>query len=189
MKNIKFIIPLAIFIGLCILFYSMLDRDTQLLPSPLIGKPVPEFSIQSLPLTTNTDAITLNQEQFLGKKWIINIWASWCAACRVEHPIFNEIAENTNWTLVGLNYKDAADDARQWLTEFENPYTNIIHDPEGKLGLDLGVYGVPETFLVDEAGIIQYKHVGPICGEIVKAVFLPFFSGEQIDYSATCEAS
>jgi len=166
----------------------MLDRDTQLLPSPLIGKPVPAFSMPELDLSENNSQTikTITNSNFQGQKWVLNIWASWCAACKVEHPIFNEVANNTNWHLVGLNYKDQANDARQWLQEFKNPYTDIIYDVEGSLGLDLGVYGVPETYLIDAQGIIQYKHVGPICGKIIETVFMPFFANQPFDVHSTC---
>ena len=186
MKSIRFLIPLTIFLALCILFYAMLDRDTQLLPSPLIGKSVPEFDLPALDTPNQTEQISLQPRRYQGKKWLLNIWASWCAACEDEHPIFVKIGKNTDWTLVGLNYKDESQNAKQWLKKFENPYDEIIHDLKGSLGLDLGVYGVPETFLIDEQGIIRYKYVGPICGEIVKSVFVPFFAGQPMDQTADC---
>lgn len=191
MKAIRYIVPLIIFLSLCVLFYATLDRDTQVLPSPLIGQPVPEFSLPALSTeiadTDNGIPTLINQSSFNGKKYLINIWASWCAACRVEHPLFNEIAKQTDWNLVGLNYKDQADDARKWLAELKNPYENIIYDNEGSLGLNLGVYGVPETFLVDAQGVVQYKHVGPICETIIHEVITPFFTNQEINTKATCE--
>ena len=198
MKALRFAIPLTVFLALCVLFYSTLDRDTQLLPSPLIGQPVPEFSLPSL-VTNETELLKINkssqdlhtkiinQNSFAGEKWVLNIWASWCAACRIEHPLFNEIAKQTDWNLVGLNYKDQADEARQWLTELKNPYQNIIFDIKGTLGLDLGVYGVPETFLIDAQGMIQHKHVGPICENIIHELITPFFLDKEINPNASCE--
>ena len=108
-------------------------------------------------------------------------------SCRIEHPLFNDIAKQTDWNLVGLNYKDQADEARQWLAELKNPYQNIIYDFEGSLGIDLGVYGVPETFLVDANGVIQHKHVGPICETIIHEVITPFFLDREINTNASCE--
>ncbi len=197
MKSVRYILPLGIFLAMCILFYFMLDRDTQLLPSPLVGKPLPEFSLPRL----NTRAVThdntavknsesldslIHQDSYLGKKWLLNIWASWCAACRVEHPYFNEIASKTHWHLVGLNYKDQAADAKQWLQIMHNPYQDIIFDTKGTLGFDLGVYGVPETFLIDEQGIVQYKHVGPVCGSVIREVITPFFENKAMNIQASC---
>ena len=197
MKALRFAVPLIIFLALCALFYFTLDRDTQLLPSPLIGQSVPDFSLPALIsneseiLITNTvettQTLQIHQNSFVGEKWLLNIWASWCAACRIEHPLFNEIAKQTNWNLVGLNYKDQPNDARQWLAELKNPYQHIIHDVEGSLGLDLGVYGVPETFLINAEGIIQYKHVGPICETIIHEIITPFFLDKEMNINASCE--
>jgi len=170
---------------------SLSHRDTQLLPSPLIGKAIPEFTLNKLDLNgsekqTTVISSSISDKTYQNQKWILNVWASWCAACQNEHPIFVEIGDKTPWLLVGLNYKDQSDDARKWLGKHGNPYTDIIHDIEGDLGLNLGVYGVPETFLIDEQGIIRYKHVGPICGEIVKSVFVPFFSNQPMDFTTDC---
>jgi cytochrome c biogenesis protein CcmG/thiol:disulfide interchange protein DsbE len=181
MKSIRFLIPLSVFLALCVLFFTMLDRDTQLLPSPLIDKPVPSFSLQSL----NQQGV-LTEKNFIGEKWLLNIWASWCAACRIEHPLFNEIASKSDWLLVGLNYKDENENAKQWLQQMQNPYQHIIVDKKGSLGLDLGVYGVPETFLIDASGTIIYKHVGPICKKIVDQIITPFFQNKVINMSAQC---
>lgn len=206
MKSIRFLIPLGVFVALCILFFSMLDRDTQLLPSPLVNKPIPRFSLPSLQhasktvtktitarttVTKKTDSthkqeLPITEKSFIGQKWLLNIWASWCAACRIEHPLFNQIAHQKNWLLVGLNYKDKTNDANQWLQQMQNPYQHIIFDQKGSLGLDLGVYGVPETFLINDAGIVIYKHVGPICAKIVEKVITPFFQGNTMDESVQC---
>ena len=194
-KALWFAIPLTVFLGLCVLFYATLDRDTQLLPSPLIGQPVPQFSLPALitdkqqlaQAALDNQDNKLQASSFSGEKWLLNIWASWCAACRVEHPLFNEIAKQTDWNLVGLNYKDPADDARKWLAELKNPYKNIVYDVDGTLGLDLGVYGVPETFLIDAQGVIQYKHVGPICETIIHEVITPFFLDQEMNTNASCE--
>ena len=191
MKTLRFALPLAIFLILCMLFYATLDRDTQLLPSPLIGQPVPAFTLPRLSTekidnSTNSTQSSINQNSFKGEKWALNIWASWCAACRIEHPYFNQIAEQTDWKLIGLNYKDQSLDANKWLQEMKNPYQDIIYDEQGTLGLDLGVYGVPETFLVDAQGIVQYKHVGPVCETIIKEIIAPFFLDQPMNTKASC---
>ena len=197
MKSLRYIFPLVVFLSLCGLFYSTLDRDIQLLPSPLIGKPMPEFLLprlitdQAISEASNSPAKTQNSstiqhDSYIGKKWLLNIWASWCAACRIEHPIFNQLNEQTDWHLVGLNYKDKKDDAKQWLKVMLNPYSDIIFDKEGTLGFDLGVYGVPETFLVDEQGKVQYKHVGPICKTVIEEIVVPFFQDKSMNMQAFC---
>ncbi len=191
MKSLRYILPFAIFLALCVLFYSTLDRDTQLLPSPLIGKAMPEFSLPRLVTTSDAtnltqEGSTIQQDSYQGKKWLLNIWASWCAACRIEHPFFNELGKQTDWHLVGLNYKDKVAEARQWLDVMHNPYQDIIFDKEGTLGFDLGVYGVPETFLIDEQGLVQYKHVGPVCENIIKQVITPFFENKPMNLKASC---
>ena len=188
MKSLRLAIPFFVFLAMCVLFYFMLDRDTELLPSPLIGKPMPEFTLTQLSTNQNNLASAeISNKKFEGQKWLLNIWASWCAACTIEHPLFNQIHQQTDWMLVGLNYKDQSQDAKAWLQRMQDPYQNIIYDPEGSLGLDLGVYGVPETFLIDEQGIIQYKHVGPICPDIIEKVISPFFQGQGINTSERCE--
>ena len=187
MKPLRFILPLFIFVALCGLFFIGLGKDSQYLPSALIGEQAPKFTLTSLETspnnagsTFNTDN-TINQEVFKDKKSIVNIWASWCAACRIEHPFFNQISKHTDWQIIGLNYKDESHLAVEWLDEMKNPYHKIIFDPKGSLGLDLGVYGVPETFLLDENGVIRYKHTGPICPAIIANVFDPFFNNKHFN--------
>ena len=111
-----------------------------------------------------------------GEVWLLNVWASWCAACRVEHPLFNDLAGKKIVRIVGLNYKDASADARSWLREFGNPYDVIAVDREGAVGIDWGVYGVPETFVIDREGIIRYKHIGPVDQKVLSDVILPLVS-------------
>ena len=141
-----------------------LTLDAKLLPSPLIGKPIPSFSAT---LVKDPQKI-VRTEDLKGEPFIFNVWASWCAACKEEHSTLLEIAEEKKITIIGLNYKDAREDSINWLNNYGNPYEFSLYDWEGKLGMDLGVYGVPETFLVDEEGMIIYKHVGPINRKIYR---------------------
>ena len=177
MKALKFLLPLIVFLGITGLFYSTLDRNTRLVPSPLINKAAPEFS---LPALSDAQSI-LSPATFKGKPWILNIWASWCRECRIEHPLFNQMAHQYDFEIVGLNYKDQLDDAKQWLQQFGDPFSTTIFDQQGTAGLDWGVYGVPETFLIDPNGIIRYKHVGPINPQIVQEVIVPFFAHYSVE--------
>ena len=154
----RYALPIALFIALIALLAVGLGRDPRHLPSPLIGKPLPAFQLSDLA----DPEITLERDDFSGEANLLNVWASWCVGCRVEHPALLELAKSGRIRLIGLNYKDTATDARAWLTQHGDPYRRTIHDPDGRLGLDLGVYGVPETFAIDRDGIIRYKHVGPI---------------------------
>lgn len=156
MARLKLFLPLLVFLGLAALFWTSLGRDTSQIPSALIDKPVPAFTLASLkdqPLT-NAD---LPKEPFL-----LNVWASWCYACRIEHPMISKLAKEYGVNVVGLNYKDAGDDARKWLGQFGDPYLYSIADLDGRLGLDLGVVGAPETFIVDGGGVVRYKHTGVV---------------------------
>ncbi|HAY45181.1 MAG TPA: DsbE family thiol:disulfide interchange protein [Gammaproteobacteria bacterium] len=153
-----FWIPLTLFIGLCILLAVGLTLNPREVPSPLIGKPAPKFA---LPILGNSEQVFSTTDN-LGKPWVLNVWASWCIACRHEHPILNEYARNNETFIVGLNYKDPPANGQAWLDQFGDPYTLSVIDFDGRTGIDWGVYGVPETFVVDASGIIRYKHIGPI---------------------------
>jgi cytochrome c biogenesis protein CcmG, thiol:disulfide interchange protein DsbE len=168
----KFIVPLAIFIVLVIVLAVGLKLDPRYVPSPLIDKPAPEFSLSSL----DAPETTFTKQNFLGRPIILNVWASWCVACRDEHPLLVELAQDPALEIIGLNYKDARDDARAWLVQRGNPYRHTIFDPQGSLGLNLGVYGVPETFVIDAQGVIRHKRVGVLTPEIWRADFVPLLS-------------
>ncbi len=170
--KLKFFLPLIVFIGLAFLFYATMDRDTRLVPSPLVGKPAPSFELPSLDNANNI----ISPASLLGKPWILNVWASWCRECRIEHPLFNELAATSDVTIVGLNYKDKSAEAKQWLNQLGNPYNHIAFDTEGSAGLDWGVYGVPETFVIDAKGIIRYKHIGPISAKDLEQDVLPLLT-------------
>ena len=154
-----FWLPLTLFIGLCALLAVGLTLDPRIIPSPLIDKPVPAFE---LPILGDSEQLFFSTSDALGEPWILNVWASWCVACRYEHPLLVDFAQNNDTLMVGLNYKDQSANGRAWLEEFGDPYTLSVIDYDGRVGIDWGVYGVPETFVVDAGGIIRYKHIGPI---------------------------
>ena len=169
---IRKFVPLLIFITLVIFLGIGLTRDPHLVPSPLIDKPVPEFS---LPRLTDTEQL-LGSSDLKGQVSLLNVWASWCVACRAEHPVLVDLAKKNVVTLYGLNYKDNREEALRWLEYYGNPYKESAHDLDGKVGIDFGVYGVPETFVVDKQGIIRYKQIGPITEDILKETILPLIA-------------
>jgi cytochrome c biogenesis protein CcmG/thiol:disulfide interchange protein DsbE len=158
MQRFKLFLPLLVFIPLGLLLVKALQLNPQDMPSALLDKPVPEFELQAL----QDPARGLNRADLLGQKMLLNVWATWCPSCRVEHPWLLKIAREHGVRIVGLNYKDERKAALAWLERYDNPYDFNLYDVEGRLGLDLGVYGAPETFVVDSAGIIRFKHVGVI---------------------------
>ena len=165
----RFIIPAVIFVALIALLAIGLNLDPRHVPSPLIGKPIPSFNLASM----REPDRTISETSFLGKPRLLNVWASWCSACVTEHPLLVELGARDDVEIFGLNYKDDIPRAEAWLKKHKNPYTQIIVDPEGNLGLDLGVYGVPETFVIDKLGIIRYKQVGPLNNEVIEKIILP----------------
>ena len=166
------LVPLGIFLVLAVFLGVGLTLNPRLLPSPLIGKSMPEFSLERL-----DDAAQLVQSpQIFGEPALLNVWASWCVACRQEHPLLMSLAKKTDVPIIGLNYKDQRLDAQGWLARYGNPYQFSAYDHRGKVGIDLGVYGVPETFVVDGRGIIQYKHVGPVTEAVLKEQILPLIA-------------
>lgn len=169
---LKFIVPLLLFIVMAIFLAMGLSLNPRDIPSPLIDKPAPDFSLPILAEPTKK----LTQNELTGQVWLLNVWASWCGSCRQEHPIFNQLARKKLVTLVGLNYKDQASDAKQWLAQLGNPYNVSIMDQEGRTGLDYGVYGVPETFVIDKKGVIRYKHTGPVSPRDMQEILIPLIT-------------
>jgi len=168
-RVLKFAIPLAVFLGLLVFFAIGLTRDPREVPSPLIDKPAPAFRLQQL-----ADAKQpFTPEEMRGKVWLLNVWASWCVSCRVEHPLLVDLSKRALVPIVGLNYKDERDAGLQWLAKFGNPYQLSAYDNEGRVGIDYGVYGVPETFVIDKQGVIRYKQIGPITQEAWDKTLLP----------------
>ncbi len=169
----RYLIPLVLFIILAIFLGIGLTRDPKLVPSPLIGKPAPAFN---LPRLHKPDE-KFSSQMLKGKVSMLNVWASWCAACRVEHPFLMYLAGRDAVTIYGLNYKDERNDAKRWLVQYGgNPYTSIGYDHDGRVGMDWGVYGVPETFVIDKQGIIRYKHVGAVTEDVWQKTLLPLIN-------------
>lgn len=177
--RLRYLLPLGIFFGMVVLFAMGLQNDPRLVPSPLIDKPAPAFS---LPLVHDGEAY-LGSGIFKGQVSLFNVWASWCVACRSEHPFLMELARSGRIPVYGLNYKDRREDALRWLAQFGDPYKSSGFDEAGRVGIDWGVYGVPETFLVDKQGLIRYKQIGPLTREDWRTTLLPLI--EQLEAEAS----
>jgi len=168
-------IPLLVFLVMAVFFAIGLTMNPRDIPSPLIGKPVPEFSLP--PVKGGT--LGLSSADLRGEVSIVNVFASWCVACREEHPILMGIKEKGLVPLHGINYKDKPDDARAWLDEMGDPYTRIGADISGRVAIDWGVYGVPETFVIDRDGRIAYKQIGAVTPEILRDKIMPLVTKLQ----------
>jgi len=169
MRALKFGIPLLVFAALVAFFAVGLTRDPREVPSPFIGKPAPAFTLTQL----GAPERVFTPEEMRGKVWLLNVWASWCVSCRVEHPLLVDMSRKRLVPIVGLDYKDKRGDGLQWLAKHGDPYQLSAYDDEGKVGIDYGVYGVPETFVIDKQGIIRYKQIGPITQEALEKTILP----------------
>ncbi len=159
---IRKLVPLLLFIVLAVFLGIGLTLNPREVPSPLIDKPLPGFSLSKVKQADQTFAST----DLKGQVSLLNVWASWCVACRVEHPVLVKLARSGQANIYGLNYKDKREDALRWLEYYDDPYQYSGFDNLGKTGIDLGVYGVPETFVIDKQGVIRYKHIGPITDEV-----------------------
>ncbi len=166
---IRYLLPLAAFIILVAFLLVGLNLNPRKVPSPLIGKPAPVFKLQQL----HEPEKILETTDNLGKVWLLNVWASWCASCRDEHPLLVQLAKSGVVPIYGLNYKDKRDLAIQWLDQLGNPYTKSVMDSEGRVGIEYGVYGVPETYVIDKTGVIQYKQIGPVTIDVLEKTILP----------------
>jgi cytochrome c biogenesis protein CcmG/thiol:disulfide interchange protein DsbE len=169
MRALKYLVPLALFLGLAAFFAVGLMRDPRTVPSPFIDKPAPAFRLDRL----GEPGVAFTPEEMKGKVWMLNVWASWCVSCRVEHPLLVELSRSRLVPIVGLNYKDRREDAMPWLAKFGNPYDLSAWDIDGRVGIDYGVYGAPETFVIDKQGVIRHKQIGPITPEALEKVILP----------------
>lgn len=165
----RFLLPLGLFIALVVFLGVGLGLNPREVPSPFIDKPAPAFQLAQL----HAPDQTISPQDMLGKVWLLNVFASWCVSCRVEHPVFMDLARQNVVPIVGLNYKDKRDAGIAWLNQFGNPYSVSAFDSDGRIGIDYGVYGVPETFVIDKLGVIRMKHIGPVSPEALTDKILP----------------
>lgn len=171
----RFLVPLGIFIVMVAFLAIGLGLNPREIPSPLINKPAPAFLLPQL----HQPDTTFSQQDMKGKVWLLNIWASWCVSCRQEHPVLMDLAKSNAVPIYGLNYKDRREDALAWLKQFGDPYVLSIADRDGRVGIDFGVYGVPETFVIDKEGAIRYKQIGPVTPEALRDKILPLVKALQ----------
>ena len=165
----RFLIPLGVFAVMVLFLGIGLTLNPREVPSPLIGKPAPDFQLSRV-----ADAgQTLSPEDFKGQVALVNVWASWCVSCRQEHPVLLQLARQNVVPIYGLNYKDQREAAQDWLNQHGNPYVASAFDADGRVGINWGVYGVPETFVIDKAGLIRHKHTGPVTPESLEQELLP----------------
>ena len=167
--RLKLFIPLILFVVLALFLLRGLELDPREMPSALIDRPLPEFTLPSLESDT-----LVNRDAVIGEVALFNVWATWCVSCRVEHPYLNQLTQQ-GVPIYGVNYKDEDQDALRWLQELGNPYRLNIVDADGSLGLDLGVYGAPETYLVDAGGVIRYRHVGVVDERVWRDILQPLY--------------
>jgi cytochrome c biogenesis protein CcmG, thiol:disulfide interchange protein DsbE len=169
MKILRWSLPLAIFVVVLAFLFVGLFHDPREVPSPLIGKPAPSFALTELHRPDHR----LSTADMRGQVWLLNVWASWCVSCRVEHPLLVEPSKSNIVPVIGLAYKDKPADGLAWLAANGDPYKLSIVDQDGRVGIDFGVYGVPETFVIDKAGVIRYKQIGPLTAEALDKTIIP----------------
>ncbi len=171
----RFILPFVIFLILSVFLYKGLGRDTREVPSPLVGRAAPAFV---LPLLHEPGKV-FSPKEMQGRVWLLNVWASWCGACKDEHPVLMALSQQNVVPIVGLDYKDKAIDGEMTLKKAGDPYSLVIADADGKVGFDYGVYGVPETYVIDKAGIIAYKLIGAVTAQNLREKILPLVAELQ----------
>jgi cytochrome c biogenesis protein CcmG/thiol:disulfide interchange protein DsbE len=167
--------PFLAFVVLAIFLYLGLGLDPHEIPSPLINKPAPAFTLPQL----YNPAKQFSSEEMKGKVWLLNVWASWCVSCREEHPVLMELSQQHIVPILGLDYKDKNPDGEAWLREGGDPYTLVATDANGRVGIDYGVYGVPETYVIDKQGVIRYKQIGPVTHQSLQQKILPLIAELQ----------
>ena len=165
----RFLIPLGLFAVLVGFLAVGLNLNPREVPSPLVGKPAPMFDLPQLAAPDKR----FSPADMKGKVWLFNVWASWCVSCRQEHPVLVAFAKSGVAPLVGLDYKDEREDGLRWLNRFGDPYLLSAYDRDGRVGIDYGVYGVPETYVIDKAGVIRYKQIGPVTPEVLEKKIVP----------------
>lgn len=163
------LVPLGIFLVIAGFLYAGLDLNPRQVPSPLVGKPAPNFELPVL----GAPERRFGPAEMKGRPWMLNVWASWCVTCREEHPVLVALAKKKLVPILGLNYKDKPEEAIAWLRHFGDPYDLSIVDAEGRVGIDYGVYGVPETYVMDRDGVIRFKHIGALTPEVLENRILP----------------
>lgn len=174
MKKRYLLIPLALFIVLAVFLAIGLNRDPREVPSPLVGKPAPAFALPQL-----QKEASFGPHDMAGKVWLLNVWASWCVSCRVEHPVLVDLSKRKIAPIVGLDYKDQRPEALAWLARHGDPYDLSVADADGRVGIDYGVYGVPETYVIDKAGVIRFKQIGPVTPDVLEQKILPLIRDLQ----------
>jgi cytochrome c biogenesis protein CcmG/thiol:disulfide interchange protein DsbE len=174
MKKRYFLIPLALFLVLAVFLAIGLNLKPSEVPSPLVGKPAPAFTLPQLDREAS-----FSPKDMAGKVWLFNVWASWCVSCRIEHPVLVDLARRKLVPIVGLDYKDKRPEALAWLERHGNPYDLSAVDADGRVGIDYGVYGVPETYVIDKAGIIRFKQIGPVTPDVLQQKILPLIQELQ----------
>ncbi|MGB5306248.1 MAG: DsbE family thiol:disulfide interchange protein [Gammaproteobacteria bacterium] len=172
MRYLRYLVPLAIFAVLVGFLFRGLSLDPKVVPSPLVDKPMPEFILTRL----QSPEIMISDRDIKGTVAVLNIWATWCVSCRAEHEVLLELARTGVAPIYGLNWKDTRAAAKQWLVQLGDPYTANAFDADGRVGIDWGVYGAPETFIIDADGIIRHKHIGPLTSEILRTEILPLIA-------------
>ncbi len=182
---IRYLLPLVIFLALVGLLWKGLSLDPRNIPSPLVGKPAPAFTLPQL-----YKEGTVSPDDLKGKVWVLNVWASWCVSCRAEHRVVTDFINKSGVDVLGLNYKDFGTEeygnaAKQWLVQFGNPYSKIAVDATGRTGIDWGVYGVPESFVIDKKGIIRHKFTGPLDDKEVEEILTPLIEKLRLESSAS----
>ncbi len=169
LPRMRYVWIVGVFAALVVMLAVGLRLDPSKVPSPLIGKEAPHFELPRL----QEPGKTFSEKEMLGKVWLLNVWASWCVSCRDEHPVLVEYAKREDVPIYGLDYKDKRADALAWLRDFGDPYRLSAFDANGRVGINFGVYGVPETYLIDKRGIIRYKRIGPVTPELMERKILP----------------
>ncbi len=165
----RFLWPLGLFLALVVFLGIGLRLNPREVPSPFIGKAAPAFKLTQL----HEPAKTISPQDMLGQVWLLNVWASWCASCRIEHPVLMELVRQGVVPILGLNYKDGREAGIRWLRQLGDPYQASAFDSDGRIGINYGVYGVPETFVIDKLGVIRMKHIGPVSTEVINEKILP----------------
>jgi len=165
----RFLLPLAIFAVVVGFLGIGLTLNPREVPSPLVGKPAPEFALPQL----YDPRQVLSLKDLNGQVWLLNFWASWCSGCKDEHPVLMQLAKTGEVPIYGMDYKDQSEEAVAWLRKWGNPYHVIAVDEAGRVGINYGVYGVPETYVIDKAGVIRYKQIGPLDENILQKKILP----------------